>query len=583
MKVSYYDSLTGILGSLAMMLHVTIEVTKILNFGENTKNFKAFSMGLIADSKVLMGQKPDITDMFENVISYVGRVFVCTKDCKQGNITDVENCRGTVGLVGTNGESIGCWHTVEVALGQKGKGKYKVFIEYPNYGGPQSLMFEARIKDDLCSPELDLFVAEPVDPLKHKTTHLPCALDVSLADNVHCFGFLEVLDRKIIATYKNRKVVQGSEKCQVVEEPEIKRRLKLPAIFSGRVCFNGWKQAVADYLCFPNCSGGLVVDDWGCLKGIHVAAFRIGRKLRFHSLKVAKTKFKATQSKIDLQKSLQNLYDGVNTFCADTAFSLNASNSEIATFVPVQIFQESLQLARLRLIVQKGDDKPSSSIKFGRENVDPKKSCLQEGKDRQAFEQNLFTKCGHDQRPTKHPRGHDRLNKNSSKKRKCELKVESSSVKPMHLTGCVGSNRLDECKKQRCMSKCRHSLTFQPNYLRAHVRNERKKRRCKSKGKPSTIQCRFLKGGGQSNRNTSNKRRCKQKGELLATIQHMHLKEHRELGRDASKKGWPILKDEFSTIQPKKGCLETSTSTTKKRITSSKPSFWSLLACLIRK
>ncbi|CAM6073593.1 unnamed protein product [Sphagnum tenellum] len=248
------------------------------------------------DSKVLMGQKPDITDMFENVISYVGRVFVCTKDCKQGNITDVENCRGTVGLVGTGGESIGCWHTVEVALGQKGEGKYKVFIEYPNYGGPQSLMFEARIKDDLCSPELDLFVAEPVDPLKHKTTHLPCALDVSLADNVHCFGFLKVLDRKIIATYKNRKVVQGSEKCQVVEEPEIKRRLKLPAIFSGRVCFNGWKQAGADYLCFPNCSGGLVVDDWGCLKGIHVAAFRIGRKLRFHSLKVAKTKFKATQN-----------------------------------------------------------------------------------------------------------------------------------------------------------------------------------------------------------------------------------------------------------------------------------------------
>lgn len=65
------------------------------------------------------------------------------------------------------------------------------------------MLFEAYIQKNLFNDELDLFIAQPIHPLIFTISHLHCAIDVSLADNVHCFGFLEVVDRQIIAGYKN--------------------------------------------------------------------------------------------------------------------------------------------------------------------------------------------------------------------------------------------------------------------------------------------------------------------------------------------------------------------------------------------
>lgn len=278
-------------------------------------------------------------------MGYVGRVFVCDLDCiKKGNITGVENCRGTVGLIGSSGESIGCWHTVKPRT--KREQVTKTYIEYPNYR--QSLMFEARVKDNLFSPELDLFIAEPVEPLPFQTSHLPRALAVSLADSVHCFRFPEMVDHQIVAGF--RKLKRRAEKYA---DADAERRLKLPTLFSGRVCFNGWKQSVADYLCLPNCSGGVVVDDWGRLKGIHVASIRLGKALSFRDLKVEKTKDRRA---VNFPKSVKKLYASVNTFCSNTTCTLNAGRNEVAAFVPVQIFEEPLKLSFLRQA--RGEVKP---------------------------------------------------------------------------------------------------------------------------------------------------------------------------------------------------------------------------------
>lgn len=283
----------------------------------------------------VLGPAPPIQEMFENVVGYVGRVFVCDLDCvKKGDITGAENCRGTVGLIGSSGESIGCWHTVKPRT--KREKATKTYIEYPNYR--QSLMFEARVKDDLFSPELDLFIAEPVEPLPFQTSHLPRALAVSLADSVHCFGFPEMVDHQIVARCRKRK-------CQAEKHAGGEGRLKLPALFSGRVCFNGWKQSVADYLCLPNCSGGVVVDDWGRLKGVHVASIGLGKALSFRNLTVDKTKDRRA---VNFPKSVKKLYTGVNTFWSNTTCTLNTGRNAVAAFVPVQIFEEPLKLSFLR-------------------------------------------------------------------------------------------------------------------------------------------------------------------------------------------------------------------------------------------
>lgn len=290
--------------------------------------------------------------MFENVLCYIGRVFICEHNCPDSRATSVQYCQGTVGLVGSAGESIGCWHTIEEAATRRKK--YKMFIEYPNY--PRPLCFEAKVKSDLVNSELDLFVAEPVEPLPETTNHLNGATDVSLADTVHCFGFPEVVDQELVVGYKKRLREEGA-RCSGAE---VQRRLKLPTIFSGRVCYNGWKQAVADYLCFPNCSGGIVVDDYGHLKGVHVAAFRVAKKLNFHNIRLVKARQQINrsnrsphnkkQSNIKVQPSLEKLYQGMHDFCQETASCLNACKNEVAAFVPIQILEEPFKQNGLHLI-----------------------------------------------------------------------------------------------------------------------------------------------------------------------------------------------------------------------------------------
>jgi hypothetical protein len=281
--------------------------------------------------------------MIESVICFVGRIYICDKKCSDSSATAMRNCRGTVGLVGSSGETIGCWHTIEDAANKRSL--QRMFIEYPNY--PKPLLFEAQIKDNLVSADLDLFVAEPCEPLPEETAHLSSALDVSLADNVHCFGFPEIVDQELMEGYSRKKREQG-QRCS---KHELQRKLRLPTVFSGRVCFNGWKQAVADYLCFPNSSGGIVVDDYGYLKGVHVAAFRAGRTLDFHNLRIVKSRSqKARSSNVNLQSSLTKLHTKLNDFCLETAKCLNSCKSEVAAFVPVHIIEEPLQLSRMRLI-----------------------------------------------------------------------------------------------------------------------------------------------------------------------------------------------------------------------------------------
>jgi hypothetical protein len=332
--------------------------------GDLTHNLACFTL-VIDTSQHLTGmdavkcskkQKPDIKEMIESSICYVGRVFVCERNCRNARTTtSLKNCRGTVGLVGSGGESIGCWHTIEDAMNRPGK--YRMFIDYPNY--PRPLTFEARIKDSLISSSLDLFVAEPIERLQHETLHLKCALDVSLADVVHYFGFPKIVDDQI--AQRNRKMKRSSH-----QEIELQRSLKSPTIFTGRVCFKGWKQAVADYRCFPNSSGGIVIDDYGCLKGIHVAGVKVERKFQFRNFRMQTTpkKSKYSQSSScttadyyqktcggELEPYLEKLCDQMSSFSTRTAAFLNSLHrNQVATFVPVQIFEEPLHLARLRLI-----------------------------------------------------------------------------------------------------------------------------------------------------------------------------------------------------------------------------------------
>lgn len=286
-----------------------------------------------------------MAEMFENVVCYIGRIFICSKNCPDAMATELQNYRGTVGLVGPYGETIGCWHTIEDAANKKQL--QKMYIEYPNY--PSPLRFEAQIKDGLISPDLDLFVAEPVKPLAEQTVHLSSALDVSLADTVHCFGY--PLDQELVQGYKSVKRKNG-ERCS---KNELQRKLRLPTIFTGRVCYNGWKQAVADYLCFPHCSGGIVVDDYGFLKGVHVAAFRVGHKLEYHGMRIVKgrhqqARCKTTCKNINLQSSLKKLQGKIQEFCAETSRCLRSCKNEVAAFVPIQIIEEPLELSRLHLI-----------------------------------------------------------------------------------------------------------------------------------------------------------------------------------------------------------------------------------------
>lgn len=304
--------------------------------------------------------------MIENVICFIGRIYICDQKCSGSNATSMQYCRGTVGLIGSSGETIGCWHTIEDAANKRSL--QKMFIEYPNY--PKPLLFEAQIKDNLVSSDLDLFVAEPCEPLPDETAHLCSALDVSLADNVHCFGFPEIVDRELVEGYSRKKREQG-QRCS---KNELHRKLRLPTVFSGRVCFNGWKQAVADYLCFPNSSGGIVVDDYGCLKGVHVAAFRIGRNLNYQNARVVNgrhqpaTRSKAQRSNINRQSSLQKLHAKLNDFRLETAQCLNSSKTEVAAFVPVHIIEEPLQLSRMQLIrwKQPHSRKPAVCEQFAR-------------------------------------------------------------------------------------------------------------------------------------------------------------------------------------------------------------------------
>jgi hypothetical protein len=292
--------------------------------------------------------------MFENVVSYVGRIYVCHCDCENDNITNLENCRGTVGLIGSHGESIGCWHTIDSTTRTEHD---KIYIEYPNY--KQKLLFEAHVKENLSNEELDLFIAQPIEPLTSTTSYLQCALDVSLEDNVHFFGYPEVVDRQIISEYKNRN--------EEFVNFDIERKLRLPTVFSGHVCFNGRKQVVADYLSFPNCFGGIVVDDWGHLKGIHVASLGLMGQPNFQNLKVEESKTKKNKSKnkrTNIEKILQNLpFEEVNTLCTETTSTVNASRNKIAAFVPIQMFLKPLQLIGLSEEQHVTDLKPSLTKK----------------------------------------------------------------------------------------------------------------------------------------------------------------------------------------------------------------------------
>jgi hypothetical protein len=258
----------------------------------------------------------------EEVIPFVGRVFVLPK--KLENIS-LEDCTGTVGLVGANGESIGAFHSVRKAW--RHPSKYDVYVKYMNHD--KHSCFPAKIA--VYNEELDLFIATPLPPVQfHSPKFLQPASGVSVGDTVHCLGFPKLIDEEI------RLQIQEFTGDDESPSPSVQVGLEFPAVFSGRICFSGWKQVLADYRSFPNCSGAVIVDDSGRLKGIHVTTY-------------SATEFCPDMSELDdtentrqnTLKRTRSVFQKVNTYFPQIIAAVERS-AEAAIFLPITVIMKSL-------------------------------------------------------------------------------------------------------------------------------------------------------------------------------------------------------------------------------------------------
>ncbi len=254
----------------------------------------------------------------EGVIPYIGRVFVLPKDT--GNLR-LEDCTGTVGLVGGKGESIGAFHSVRNAW--KFPDKFDVYIKYANHDKQPS--FPAKI--EIYSEELDLFIAMPLPPFQLDFPRYLCpASGVSVGDLVHCLGFPKMIDIQTLSKLGNH-----APHAKRTPSPTIKEQLEYPAVFSGKVCFSGWKQVVADYRSFPNSTGAVIVDDNGHLKGIHISTL---------SATGFNSELCSLDDDEDAVKKTQMLFKKVNSSFPQIVADAQCA-AEAAVFVPINILMKS--------------------------------------------------------------------------------------------------------------------------------------------------------------------------------------------------------------------------------------------------
>jgi len=170
----------------------------------------------------------------ERVIPFVGRVFVLPKKLQD---ICVDDCTGTVGLVGPKGESVGAFHAVKKAW--KHPRRYDVYIKYTNHD--KQPCFPAKIL--IYNEELDVFIAAPLPPFEFNfPKFLHPATGISVGDTVHCLGFPKLIVEEALSQIK----------------PVTLKELEFPAVFTGNVCFSGWNQALADYRSFPKSSGAVL-------------------------------------------------------------------------------------------------------------------------------------------------------------------------------------------------------------------------------------------------------------------------------------------------------------------------------------
>lgn len=253
----------------------------------------------------------------EGVIPFVGRVFVLPKSLEK---ISLEDCTGTVGLVGANGESVGAFHSVRKAW--KHPKKYDVYIKYVNHD--KQPCYPAKIS--IFNEELDLFLASPVPPFQmHFPKFLETASGVQVGDTVHCLGFPELIDKEVLSQIKQFV-------CNKPPSQTVKAGLEFPTVFSGKICFSGWKQVVADYRSFPNCSGAVIVDDNGHLKGIHVSSLS-GSKFD--------PELSGFEGCSNNAKRTRKLYRNVNSTFPQIVAGVDR-NAEAAVFVPINVLMKTL-------------------------------------------------------------------------------------------------------------------------------------------------------------------------------------------------------------------------------------------------
>ena len=159
----------------------------------------------------------------ESVIPYVGRIFVLPKEFEDINLQD---CIGTVGLVGPKGESIGAFHSVRKAW--KHPRRYDVYVKYMNHD--KQPCFPAKISN--YNDELDIFIATPLPPFEFKfPKFFQPASGISVGDIVHCLEFPKLMTK--VALLQMRKVVGDKVREQSIKD------LEFPSVFIRNVCFSG--------------------------------------------------------------------------------------------------------------------------------------------------------------------------------------------------------------------------------------------------------------------------------------------------------------------------------------------------------
>lgn len=143
------------------------------------------------------------------------------------------------------------------------------------------------------------------------------ASGIAVGDTVHCLGFPKLIVEEALSHIKRVTL----------------KELEFPAVFTGNVCFSGWKQALADYRSFAESSGAVLVDDHGRLKGIHVSSLSAAE---YTPELVSEMECGRIAS-----KRTKDLYERVNT-CLPQLMSGVKRGAEAAVFVPINVLMKSL-------------------------------------------------------------------------------------------------------------------------------------------------------------------------------------------------------------------------------------------------